>query len=117
MRHFTTEKCREIVPNIFNLVLFTGQRARDLCAGIKPKIKVDGNKELVTALQEIEGGLLDIADLRRLIVRRHNINVVELGYSPEFDGVEDKEKMQMESFSNEIADDMFFGGDDIETQD
>lgn len=59
MARITVEDCLEHVENRFSLVLISAARTKQLMKGAQPKVEVHhGNKEIVTALREIAGGLI-----------------------------------------------------------
>jgi DNA-directed RNA polymerase subunit omega len=58
MSQLTSQKAAEMIGNRFDLVLIASARARELHAGAAPMVAKDkvGNKNIVTALKEIEEG-------------------------------------------------------------
>lgn len=117
MEDFSIGASCEVVKNKFELVILAGQRARDLSVGSQSLIKACGDRVAVIALKEIAGDLIDVQDLKRLIIRRHNINVVDFGYAPETAADNNVQKSD-KRFGSDSKDpnDMFFGDDDIKVQ-
>jgi DNA-directed RNA polymerase subunit omega len=66
MARITVEDCLKKIPNRFQLVLSATYRARMLSQGHTPKI-ASKNKPAVTALREIEEGLVGIEMLRKVV--------------------------------------------------
>lgn len=65
MPKISSEKAVQAIGNRFDLVLVASIRQRELDRGHIPKIK-SGNGNHLTALQEIEEGLVDREYLKRL---------------------------------------------------
>lgn len=60
MARITVDDCLKIVPNRFDLVMLAARRARQLAMGGKEPLVDSGNdKPTVTALREIEAGLMN----------------------------------------------------------
>lgn len=59
MARATVEDCLEKVDNQFKLVMIAGHRARQLQAGVAPKIDTGFEKSTTIALREIAEGLVD----------------------------------------------------------
>ena len=115
MRQFTIERPRKVVQNKFDLVILTGQRARDLSSGAKPLLDgCSGDTSVTIALQEISENVLNIEELRRLVIRRHQLNVVDFGYAPDANSIEQSAKKES-NHENIEASDIFFGDDNIES--
>ncbi len=53
MARVTVEDCVDKVPNRFDLVLYSGFRARQLSGGAEPMLERDRDKNTVVALREI----------------------------------------------------------------
>lgn len=53
MARVTVEDCVDKVPNRFDLVLYSGYRARQLSGGADPLLERDRDKNTVVALREI----------------------------------------------------------------
>ena len=62
-----TDKCVSMIGNRFNLVLIAAIRARELKHGKgNRKMVTSPNSHIVTALQEIEAGLVGIEYLKKV---------------------------------------------------
>jgi len=72
MARVTVEDCVTIVPNRFELVLLTSQRARDISSGLPLTVDRDNDKNPVIALREVVEQSIDFQELRRHIV--HGVN-------------------------------------------
>lgn len=60
MARITVEDCLEVVDNRFELVMMAAKRARQLAAGVEPKIENEANdKPTVLALREIAARQID----------------------------------------------------------
>src|SRR5688572_2283702 len=74
MARITVEDCVTRVPNRFELVMLSAQRARDISAGAPLSIERDNDKNPVVALREIADGTVDLDHLRYELIhglRRH----------------------------------------------
>jgi DNA-directed RNA polymerase subunit omega len=69
MARVTVEDCVEIVPNRFELVLLSGQRARMISAGAQLTIDRDRDKNPVVALREIADKTVDTKALSEDLVK------------------------------------------------
>ena len=58
MARVTVEDCVDKVPNRFDLVLYSGFRARQLSGGAEPMVDRDRDKNTVVSLREIADKLL-----------------------------------------------------------
>ena len=85
MARVTVEDCIEVVDNRFDLVLFSGQRARQLASGAQPTVERDNDKNPVVALREIAERTVSPNLLREAIVQ-NNQRVID---SSEEDAGED----------------------------
>ncbi len=65
MARISSEKAAQAVGNRYDLVLIAAARIRELNKGHKPKLNTD-NKAGVTALREIEEGLIGREYLKRI---------------------------------------------------
>jgi DNA-directed RNA polymerase subunit omega len=82
MARITVEDCVTRVPNRFELVMLSAQRARDISAGAPLSLERDNDKNPVVALREIAEGTVDLDHLRYELIhglRRH----VEIGEQPD----------------------------------
>jgi DNA-directed RNA polymerase subunit omega len=71
MARVTIEDCRKHIPNRFELVILTAQRAKDLSLGMPPLIQKTKDKDAVLALREIAAGAIDCKKLRELVLSKH----------------------------------------------
>lgn len=53
------EKCIDQAGGKYNLILIAAERARELARGSKSKVTTDTGKPVITALLEIQAGLVD----------------------------------------------------------
>jgi DNA-directed RNA polymerase subunit omega len=56
MARVTVEDCMDQMDNLFQLVLVSAKRARQIADGAEPHVSVDGDKPTVVALREIAEG-------------------------------------------------------------
>ncbi len=56
MARITVEDCMEKVDNLFELVLLSARRARQLANGAEPTVEWQNDKPTVVALREIAAG-------------------------------------------------------------
>lgn len=74
MARITVEDCVVRVPNRFDLVMLSAQRARDISAGAPLTVDRDNDKNPVVALREIADETVDLDHLRYELIhglRRH----------------------------------------------
>ena len=71
MARVTVEDCVEKVPNRFDLVMFAGQRARNITAGEELTVDRDNDKNPVVALREIAEETVELEGLKENLVRGH----------------------------------------------
>lgn len=64
MARLTVEDCIVRVPNRFELVMLSSQRARGLAAGATPLVERENDKNPVIALREIAEGVVDLNVLK-----------------------------------------------------
>lgn len=69
MARVTVEDCVDKVPNRFDLVLLSAQRARDLVKGAKPTLDPDQDKFPVIALREIAASTVSIEELEAALIQ------------------------------------------------
>lgn len=81
MARVTVEDCIKNVPNRFDLVLYSSQRARQLLGGAPLTIERDNDKNAVVALREIADGTISLPDLERNLIEALQKQV--LGDEPE----------------------------------
>ncbi len=68
MARVTVEDCVIQVPNRFDLVLVSAQRARDISAGAAETVARDNDKNPVIALREVADQTIDLDELREKLV-------------------------------------------------
>lgn len=64
MARVTVEDCVDKIPNRFELVVLTAERAKAIYSGTPPTVHRDNDKNPVIALREIAAGHIDIDALR-----------------------------------------------------
>jgi DNA-directed RNA polymerase subunit omega len=69
MARVTVEDCVLKVPNRFELVLLSAQRARNISRGEQLTIDRDNDKNPVVALREIADETLDLKELEQDVIR------------------------------------------------
>jgi DNA-directed RNA polymerase subunit omega len=68
MARVTVEDCVVKVPNRFDLVMVSAQRAREIAAGGTLTVERDNDKNPVVALREIADSSVDIDNLRQSLI-------------------------------------------------
>lgn len=68
MARVTVEDCVLKIPNRFDLVMFSAQRAREIAAGGTLTVERDNDKNPVVALREIAESSVDIDNLRQSLI-------------------------------------------------
>ena len=68
MARVTVEDCIDKIPNRYDLVMISAQRARDISAGSPLCVDRDNDKNSVVALREIAETRVSIEDLQRSLV-------------------------------------------------
>lgn len=68
MARVTVEDCVDKIPNRYDLVLISAQRARDISSGAPLCVDRDNDKNSVVALREIAENKVSIEDLQRSLV-------------------------------------------------
>lgn len=84
MARVTVEDCVEKVPNRFELVMLSAQRAREILAGANLTVEADNDKNPVIALREIAEETVKLDELRDSLVQSQQRHV-------EFDLPEEEE--------------------------
>ena len=84
MARVTVEDCVEKVPNRFELVMLSAQRAREILAGATLTVEEDNDKNPVIALREIADETVKLDDLRDSLMQSQQRHV-------EFDLPEEEE--------------------------
>ena len=69
MARVTVEDCVDKIPNRFELVLLSAQRARALAAGVALTVERDNDKNPVVALREIAEKTMSVEQLRSDMMR------------------------------------------------
>jgi len=77
MARVTVEDCVLKIPNRFDLVLLSAQRAREIGSGGALTIDRDNDKNPVVALREIADETVDLDDLNEKMIRGHQ-KVIEV---------------------------------------
>lgn len=97
MARVTVEDCVDKVPNRFDLVLYSGFRARQLSGGAEPIVDRDRDKNPVVALREIAAKSLKPEDLKEEFIRsmQKHAEVDEPEPAPEEDVREDAHHRQV----------------------
>lgn len=96
MARITVEDCVDKVPDRFELVLLSAQRARQLLAGAAPGVPLDNDKNTLVALREIASETVNLGDLRES-------SIEALQCYADVDEPEEGE-MEMQSLGNRFAD-------------
>ena len=68
MARVTVEDCVDKIPNRYDLVLISAQRARDISAGAPLCVERDNDKNSVVALREIAENKVSIENLQHSLV-------------------------------------------------
>lgn len=68
MARVTVEDCVLKIPNRFDLVMLSAQRAREISAGATLTVERDNDKNPVVALREIADSSVDIDNLRQALI-------------------------------------------------
>ncbi|HXV31184.1 MAG TPA: DNA-directed RNA polymerase subunit omega [Sinorhizobium sp.] len=68
MARVTVEDCVLKIPNRFDLVMLSAQRAREIAAGAPLTVERDNDKNPVVALREIADSSIDIDNLRQSLI-------------------------------------------------
>jgi DNA-directed RNA polymerase subunit omega len=76
MARVTVEDCIEKIPNRFELVMVSSQRARKIGTGAALTVDRDNDKNPVVALREVAGETVSIDGLKEDLVKSHQRTVV-----------------------------------------
>ncbi|MBR1648548.1 MAG: DNA-directed RNA polymerase subunit omega [Alphaproteobacteria bacterium] len=68
MARITVEDCIDKIPNRYDLVMISTQRAKDIAAGSPITVERDNDKNPVVALREIAEETINIEDLQKSLV-------------------------------------------------
>lgn len=71
MARVTVEDCIEKVPNRFELVMLSAQRARRIGSGAQLTVGRDNDKNPVVSLREIAGETVSIDQLKEELIQNH----------------------------------------------
>ncbi|NKB50109.1 MAG: DNA-directed RNA polymerase subunit omega [Alphaproteobacteria bacterium] len=96
MARVTVEDCVEKVPNRFELVMLSAQRAREILAGAPLTVEPDNDKNPVIALREIADETVQIEELRDSLVQSQQRHV-EFDLPEEEEGEEIVELLESDS--------------------
>ncbi|HER25636.1 MAG TPA: DNA-directed RNA polymerase subunit omega [Rhodospirillales bacterium] len=69
MARVTVEDCVLKIPNRFELVMVSAQRARNISAGAPMTVEKDNDKNPVVALREIAEETVDLDDLKEGLIK------------------------------------------------
>ena len=69
MARVTVEDCVLKIPNRFQLVMYSAQRARNISAGAAITVDKDNDKNHVVALREIADETLDLDELEEALIK------------------------------------------------
>jgi len=69
MARVTVEDCILVVPNRFELVALSSQRAKDISSGAQLTVERDNDKNTVISLREIAEGTVNVEALREMVVQ------------------------------------------------
>ena len=94
MARVTVEDCVDKIPNRFELVLLSAQRARALSAGVALTVERDNDKNPVVALREIAEETITVEQLRhemnRSLQRHTEMEDVPIAAAVQVSETEDK---------------------------
>ncbi len=122
MARVTVEDCILKVPNRFELVLLSSQRAREIGSGAALMVDRDNDKNPVVSLREIADTDLSLEGLKESLIKNHQ-KVIEIEEEQEdvidiMEGENDWAQVETQSAETEIAGSMQedFGADVAETE-
>lgn len=101
MARVTVEDCVTVVPNRFDLVILSAQRARDVSAGAGLTVDRDNDKNPVIALREIAEKTVVATELEEAVIRgmQKFVDIDE----PEEEGLE---MLSADSIKQVVAEDL-----------
>ena len=108
MARVTVEDCILQVPNRFDLVLRSAQRARDISAGSPLTVDRDNDKNPVVALREIADQTVDHESLNESLIRglqKHHEQDEPEEDLPEFDALEGELAAELGAVSPQTSSD------------
>lgn len=109
MARVTVEDCIDKIPNRYDLVLISAQRAKDIAAGSPILVDRDNDKNSVVALREISESKVSIEDLQKSLV-------MDLQKHVETEEAEDEE-VEILAAEKELGDLEQFSSDMISDED
>lgn len=83
MARVTVEDCVLLVPNRFELVMVSAQRAREISSGSTLQVDRDRDKNPVVALREIADQKLDLEGLKETLVKGYQRRLENEGHEEE----------------------------------
>ena len=103
MARVTVEDCIEEVPNRFELVILSSQRARELFSGAIPCVDRDNDKNTVVSLREIGSRSVSIDRLREACsaVYRRQTEAFESQKSNKISEKQDPQSLMTKDFAHE----------------
>jgi len=96
MARVTVEDCVEKIPNRFELVMLSAQRAREILAGSALTVEPDNDKNPVIALREIADETVELDELRESLMQSQQRHV-EFDLPEEEEGEELVELLESDS--------------------
>ncbi len=110
MARVTVEDCTSKIDNLFDLVLVSSKRARQLTHGREARVELEDDKPTVVALREIAAGLVDRSILEesdepseREIFTLPDVDDIDVDLSVDDDEDEDEDELEDESGTAEVA--------------
>ena len=102
MARVTTEDCIISIPNRFQLVIYSCNRARELLSGNEANVTIDNDKQTVVALREIADKKLDLTEIRENIVSQAQ------KYQPAEDAdIDDEQAVPLNENASQVSFDNF----------
>ena len=109
MARVTVEDCTGKVDNLFDLVLVSSKRARQLAHGHEARVELEDDKPTVVALREIAAGLVDRSILEesdepseREIFTLPDVDDIEVDLSVDDDDEDEDELDEDEAISEDV---------------
>jgi DNA-directed RNA polymerase subunit omega len=96
MARVTVEDCVDKIPNRFELVMLSAQRAREILAGSSVTVELDNDKNPVIALREIADATVELDELRESLLQSQQRHV-EFDLPEEEEGEELVELLESDS--------------------
>ena len=102
MARVTTEDCIISIPNRFQLVIYSCNRARELLSGNEANVSIDNDKQTVVALREIADKKLDLTEIWENIVSQAQ------KYQPAEDAdIDDEQAVPLNENASQVSFDNF----------